>query len=332
VYKQNPPNAIQIEPTEGCNLACTFCGINGIREKPGVLYNFMTLGTAKNIALQVQALMGLDGWNPRIEFALHGEPTMNPNLREIIQVFREHLPATQLMVTSNGGGLLKGNTVQHINDLFYAGLNILALDDYQSVKIVPKIRQRVEDDMLGGLASGIEWYEYPEQPEGNPHKRYGVHHKMVTCIADISVTHTGTHAHLANHAGAAAPPSDAMAGKRCAKPFRELSIRWNGDVALCCDDWRGVYKIGNVLATQIGDLWHSAAFDAARKKLYHGERDFGACKGCTQKSFRVGLLPDPLGKVELPHANQVDQQLIAKATQGKPFANVIVWRPWEQKQ
>ena len=30
--KQQPPFCIQIELTEGCNLACSFCGIAGIRD------------------------------------------------------------------------------------------------------------------------------------------------------------------------------------------------------------------------------------------------------------------------------------------------------------
>jgi MoaA/NifB/PqqE/SkfB family radical SAM enzyme len=31
-YHQDPPNSIQIELAEGCNLACSFCGIQSIRE------------------------------------------------------------------------------------------------------------------------------------------------------------------------------------------------------------------------------------------------------------------------------------------------------------
>ena len=30
--KQSPPFCIQIELTEGCNLACSFCGIAHIRD------------------------------------------------------------------------------------------------------------------------------------------------------------------------------------------------------------------------------------------------------------------------------------------------------------
>ena len=30
-YRQQPPYTIQIEPTEGCNLGCSFCGLQGMK-------------------------------------------------------------------------------------------------------------------------------------------------------------------------------------------------------------------------------------------------------------------------------------------------------------
>jgi len=30
---QTPPFSIQIEPTEGCNLGCSFCGLQGMKKK-----------------------------------------------------------------------------------------------------------------------------------------------------------------------------------------------------------------------------------------------------------------------------------------------------------
>lgn len=54
-YRQDPPFSLQIEPTEGCNLRCGFCGIRGIREQgqPGALsgpFSFMTVETARAVA------------------------------------------------------------------------------------------------------------------------------------------------------------------------------------------------------------------------------------------------------------------------------------------
>ena len=59
--KQEPPFAIQVELTEGCNLFCKFCGIRGIRKKPNEC-KFMSLECSKNIAKQI----GATKWGSRI--------------------------------------------------------------------------------------------------------------------------------------------------------------------------------------------------------------------------------------------------------------------------
>jgi radical SAM protein with 4Fe4S-binding SPASM domain len=107
-----------------------------------------------------------------------------------------------------------------------------------------------------------------------------------------------------------------------------MSIRWDGSVAICCNDWRGTYKAGNVVEDGLVEVWNSAAMDAARRKLYHGMRDFGPCKGCNATSYRVGLLPDKMGKVDLPKPTPRDRDLINRALAGKPYT-VAVLRPWE---
>lgn len=345
-YQQDPPFAIQIEPTEGCNLMCNFCGLQGIRSHAGGPYKFMTLATANLIAQSIAAA----GWTARIEAAMHGEPTLNKELVEIIAVFRTALPKNQLMVTSNGGGLLRGGSaVANIEALFSAGLNVLALDDYDGVKIVPRIREQVaawHDERQHSKAaallnySGIETHEYPAELDYSPHHRWPVSRHMVIYVEDIAKATKGGHSVLNNHCGAGSPLNDTGMGKRCAKPFRELAFRWDGTVAGCCNDWRGTYKVGqltkmsvkvagkNVLA--LTELWNNAAFTAMRRKLYHGQRDFGPCKGCDAASYRVGLLPDKMGKVSLPKPTAEDLAAIKKALGGQMLTQIVL-RPWEVK-
>ena len=111
---QDAPNALQIELTEGCNLACSFCGIQSIRTngasgpenihgKASSPYKFLSVKTMQTITDQLKKAQ----WSPRIEFAMHGEPTMHPFYHEVIAHFRKELPRASLMMTSNGGGLLK---------------------------------------------------------------------------------------------------------------------------------------------------------------------------------------------------------------------------------
>lgn len=317
MHVQDPPFCVQVEFTEGCNLLCDFCGLNGIRSKPAENMKFMSLTMANHVAASIAKA----GWTSRIEFAMHGEPTMNPQFIALVAAFRKHLPRNQLMMTSNGGGLLK-DTSNAIDALFAAGLNILALDDYQTVNIVPKIRQRQRTYPV---------HEYPvDGLEFSPHRRWSKSTKVIIIIEDIGKATSGSHASLTNHCGCGAPPNDRKQGQRCAKPFRELGIRWDGAVAGCCNDWRGIVKVGSVITTSVADLWRGAVLQAMRRKLYAGQRDFGACSGCDYVSYRNGLLPDKLGKVRMDKPKPSDAAVLLQACAGKTFAP-IVWRPWERK-
>jgi len=291
---QEGPYAIQIEFCEGCNLRCNFCGLQGIRsaEEQGRNYKFMTHETLTHIMVGI----GVAGWNPRVEFAMHGEPTMHPDYIGMVETARSLAPQFQLMMTSNGGGLLrKPGPIDNINNLFSSGLNVLALDDYVGVGYIPKIRRA-----LAEREPMFPVYEYPLHKEGNPHQRHPVSHHMLTFLEDVTITSKGTHSVLTNHAGCGSKALDKPLNQRCAKPFRELSVRWDGSIALCCNDWRGHYKCGNVNENHIEDIWNGPAFSAAREILMTGSRGtIGVCSRCDYKTYRNGLLPDKYGKVKL---------------------------------
>lgn len=327
-YKQDPPFSIQVELVEGCNLACSFCGMQGIRDNgangPDFIhgfnskpYKFMTTITARDIANQIRE----NEWNPRIEFAMHGEPTLNPKRVRIVEIFRETCPWLSLMMTSNGGGLLLSpGPTENIDALMNAGLNTLLLDHYNHVKIVDKI--------LNKYSGKYSISYYPQDKKANPHqRRKPKDHNIVIC-QDISDKPGGTHSTLSNHTGCAFPRNDAQAGKRCAKPFREMAIRWDGSVAICCVDFRGVYKCGNVNRIGIQKIWYSKQFESARKAMYHGMRVFAPCIGCNDRSYRTGLLPDKLGKEILPKPSKKDWAIINDANSGKSYTRPIK-RPWE---
>jgi len=326
-YVQSPPFCVQVEFTEGCNLGCSFCGLQQVREngangpegKHGraSAMKFLTLENAEIIAQRVAETK----WTPRIEFAMHGEPTMNPNYIEIVGIFRKYLPKTCLQLTSNGGGLLLGKGYSHnINRLMEAGLNILNLDNYDTVNIVDKILQ--------GYNGPHRVWKYPQEIMGNPHRRRKPHEHDIVVTQDISLASKGNHSLIKNHAGASFPPNENAQGKRCAKPFRELSIRWDGNVSICCNDWPGRYKIGNALTTSLKELWLGEGFKAARQALYHGQRTFTPCKGCDHTSYRPGLLPDAMGKETLPAPDAKTWGVIEKYTSGESYTPKVK-RPWD---
>ena len=309
-YTQHPPYAVQVELVQGCNLGCNFCGIHAIGyQKLARGKDMMTKRTASSIANQLSSA----DWNPRVEFAMHGEPTLHPERAEIVAMFRAALPRAYLMMTSNGGGLLSGDVTNNIDSLFSAGLNTLALDDYESVKIVPKLLDR--------YTGPVPVLHYPDNSAANPHRRHAK--TLISVVKDISVSTSGTHSQLNNHAGSAAPLNDKGKGKRCAKPFREMSVRWDGNVAICCNDWPGVYRCGNVVKDVLLNVWHGEAFTAARQMLLRGRREFAPCKGCDAISYRVGLLPDPKGIESLPSPDVKTAQAIKRASAIGPYTKPV---------
>ena len=139
---------------------------------------------------------------------MHGEPTLNPQLLRIIAILRSSLPHTYMLMTSNGGGLLK-DTQFRVGKLFKCGLNTLALDDYTGVHIVEKIRERVK----GMELEGVELFEYPScGASGNPHKRMKT--KRLVFIRDIVEAGEGTHSFVHNSGCTSAPPNNTKINRR----------------------------------------------------------------------------------------------------------------------
>lgn len=309
---QDPPFCVQVELVEGCNLRCTFCGLNGIRGKENN-FKFMTVKTAVKVSKQLE----IHKWNSRLEFAMHGEPTLNSHIVPIVRTFRRARPNASMMITTNGAGFLKD--VGLIDELLrYA--NVIAMDDYANVNIVDRVLSRYSGNHR------VEYY--PDNKDANPHTRRGKSERLLVVVRDISEETKGTHSTLNNHAGAGAPPNRKADGKRCAKPFREMSIRWDGSVAVCCNDWRGYYGCGNLLDQDLGDIWNGPEFRAARRKLYHGQRDFGPCNGCDALSYRPGLLPDHKGQLELVEPTAEDLNTIETVLARKPYTKPVL-RTWE---
>jgi radical SAM protein with 4Fe4S-binding SPASM domain len=311
----DPPFAIQLEPVEGCSLACSFCGISSIREngadamlgthgKNSAPYRFAELATIRRVIEEVMRL----GWNPRIEFAMHGEPTMHPQLTIIVDEVRKLAPRLHLQLTTNGSGIMKDRA--KIMQLMRYGIDLMVVDAYKHADFADRVRALLAEDCPYPV------FEYPAQPEGNPHRRSK--QKRIVFVHDISENETGNH-QLTNQGGNSGGPLRAPLARRCAKPFRELSVRWDGNVALCCDDWKGEYKIGNVLETPLDELWHHARFDAARRRLYAKDRAFGPCAGCDVTTPRDGLLPDKMGKKDMPPPDAASEQHLRQALRGKVF-------------
>ncbi len=279
------PWSIQVELAEGCNRLCSFCGLNGIRERPGN-YKFMTKDTATKAARELAELCP----EARYEFAMHGEPLVNPDHLIIFRIFRSYLPKAQMQVTTNGKRLLSKGMQRHTEEIFKAGIDFIVLDTYQ-----PE-RDRLWEE--AGKLTGMKVVDfYKEAKKGftvyaNKHRKLT---RTVVLMDDLGARDGETKSRtIVNHAGnnPLLPTPEEPLKKTCTIPFRELSICYDGNVNLCCIDWGHEYVVGNINEQNAAEIWWSPKFEAARAFLQNKNREFSPCSRCDKNAgTRPGLLP-----------------------------------------
>lgn len=331
----NNPWSIQLEMTEGCNRRCWFCGLHSIyREKADMIYKFMTPELAKQIAID------LSNWfqrGKRLEFALQGEPLLNPKAPEIIRNFRDYYNESQLMVTSNMDVLRKGPgfNAEKIWKLFKSGLNMLVCDYYGE-----KTDMSYENffNEISNASSGVPVFDfYKDKP-----KVWGFEGNNIMKIVIIDNTdNRDIHRSLNNQAGNTSPeliqintgqkvtglPKMAM----CQQPFRELSIKYDGAVPLCCMDWNREHIIGKFPEESFKDIWESMHMKLVRHLLFNKRRDLlSPCDRCNYHGYKVGLVNKPYPGGDGPDLEQ--SSIIVKTQQKlntKSLGNKYATEPFQ---
>lgn len=297
------PNTVQIEFTQGCDRRCSFCGTMGIERK----FYFMEFSTLEKI---VQGIKKAD-WNCKILLAGHGEPTLNPNYLDFIAYIRRELPKAPIHVMTNGCSIKKD--VRHIEWMFYAGVTNLILDEYI-------------DNNLDSVKQYLKDQNIPYETHGEKGVPLFDNRKRVVFNPPIETSKPVAQRNLNNHCGAGMPPLAQPKQARCTKVFREMYFRWDGNVAICCDDFRGEYGIANIHEMSIEEIWMHPRFESARKFLYQGNRCFHPCSICSTSPIRAGLLPDRMGKETMPEPTEQDWKIVSYRTE--PYAK-ITRREWE---
>ena len=300
------PRSIPVCLVEGCNRACSFCGLASIREGIGN-YKYMSENVWKKLAWDISVLCP----ETRVEFAVQGEPMMHPNIVEIVKHFRRCLPKAQIQVTTNGRVLAK-KMQERVEALFRAGLDFVVLDTYnpESPELCAEARQLeppiIVRDFYDDLApSG--W-----SPWHNHKRKY----RNLVCVMQDLGDRAGERANrvLDNQAGNN-KLSDALkepVPHICARPFRDLSVLYDGRIPVCCVDWGKELIVGNFMDSSLHDIWNGETFDAIRRALGNKKRAMSPCIGCDYRGTRAHLIP----KYDKP--KQGDELVLREALNATP--------------
>lgn len=282
--KINRPWLVQIELVCGCNLSCDFCANVSLPGK-GKDVKYMNKQTFINIISDLRKF----GDKLRVAFAMRGEPTLHRGLIKYTQLLKNYIPKCQISLITNGREL----SPLLLERFFLSGGNIVSIDCYGNTYDRFK-------ELFGGSHFMWKTYDYRDFNIWQYHKH---DIKVLSLIPDIRKDHANTRSftnqcdcisNVTYDKYSIQRPVDGGLEKKCTNPFREMAIRFNGDMMVCCKDWvSNEMVIANVNKSSIYGAWFTnKKLNVIRKLLLNRCRSFHPCDKCTYfGGYRQGFLP-----------------------------------------
>ena len=303
--EQPPPNMIELNLVEGCFMQCEFCALQGVPDAFSG-YKYMKKSTLEDICRKIAEA----GWNSKIHIAGHGEPMKHPRIFDCIKLIRKYLKKNPIYLITNGYGM--DNEAAH--KLFAAGVSNIIISEYTKFPI-KKLKAELKKEF-----KVADWEEKMTKA-----REFSAE---ICILAPFEYEAKNSTHKIINRCGVAAPPTHSKQDKRCAKPFRDMFISWNGDLVLCCNDFRKVLNLPNIKDGSINDLWNCEYMQSIRKIIFWDGRGAYPCSVCDNPAYRVGLLPDRMGKKTLSKPTKQDYDTCNNAVLDYPDSGYKA-RPWE---
>lgn len=249
---------IEICVTELCTRKCSFCP----RSDSSVYPNrklFMSKETIMNIANKC-----LDaGFEGDFHFSGFGESFTHPYFLEITSIFRDKVPNNFILVTTNGDFL----NDKIINSVIKRNFNKVVVSCYDGKESKDKFIKLFEKNSFFNYDIRELWYE-PNEDVESLINRNGFNNRAGSVNVELSNMNKKS---------------------PCFLPFYKLVIDWNGEVLICCNDWKKAHKgFGNINNNSLKDIWYSEEFNKVRLNLIEGNRVGPACSNCNISGTLIG--------------------------------------------
>lgn len=250
LYEETPLfDHIEVETINRCNGVCSFCPVNvysDTREK-----EIMSWTLFKKIIDQLEKL----DYTGRISLFSNNEPMLDERIIELHQYAREHLPNAWFHIFTNG--------------------TLLTLDKFK--KLIPYLNELIIDNYN---------QELKLIPNSKAIKEYCEAHREL--MDKVTIVLRKPNEILTSRGGDAPNRSELISygDETCVLPFKQLIIRPDGKVSLCCNDPLGKNTLGDLNKESIFDVWYGLRFTQVRKALIKGRREWKHCVYCD--TFSMG--------------------------------------------
>ena len=236
-------NHVEIETINRCNGKCSFCPVSvkhDIRKKM-----IMSDELFKKI-IDDLAELKYDG---KIALFSNGEPMLDPQIIERHAYMREKLPLARTHLFTNG--------------------TLLTLDKFK--KLIPYLDELVIDNYNQKLELNNTSKDIVSYCEENRE-----------LIKKVTIVLRKENEVLTSRGGDAPNRKNKIEfiKERCVLPFRQLIIRPDGKVSLCCNDPYGRVTLGDFSIQNAKEIWYGDKFAGIRKKIMQGRGCIDHCKYC----------------------------------------------------
>lgn len=239
---------VEIETINRCNGSCNFCPINkniDTRE-----YKVMSEELFDKIIQQLADI----NYSGKLALFSNNEPFLDADILLRHKYARKKLPNARMHLFTNGTLL----TIERFQELMLY-LDELIIDNYQQeLKLIRPCREIVE-----------YCEEHPELK------------KKVTIVLrkpqEILTTRGGDAPNRKNMIS--------YGKEKCVLPYKQIIIRPDGKVSLCCNDPLGKNTLGDLSKDSILDVWNNQKFKTIREALYNGRENWAHCVYCDNFSL-----------------------------------------------
>ncbi len=234
---------VEIETINRCNGTCHFCPVNSKSDTRE--FKVMDWELFESIIKQLAEI----NYSGKLALFSNNEPFLDQTILEKHKYAREKLPHARMHLFTNGTLL---NLENFIEIMKY--LDELIIDNYQQdLKLIKPCR---------------EIKTYCEQ-----------HPEMKT---KVTIVLRKPYEILTSRGGDAPNRKQLLSYEkaRCVLPFKQIIIRPDGEVSLCCNDPLGKDTMGDLKQNTILEIWNNDHFKMVRDQLYLGRKNWKHCEYC----------------------------------------------------
>ncbi len=234
---------VEIETINRCNGACSFCPVN--RNIDTRELKIMDLNLFNKIIDELREI----NYCGRLALFSNNEPLLDDRIIELHKIARHKLPQARMHLCTNGT-LLKLDIFIELMQY----LDELIIDNYNhQLELIPNSKKIVE---------------------------YCENHQELKNRVTIILRNPDE---VLTNRGGDAPNSEktsAEANVSCLLPYKQLIVRPDGKVSLCCNDALGRCTMGDLSKNTLKEVWFGEPFRKVRELIKSGRSNYERCKFC----------------------------------------------------